>query len=614
MPAPSKLAAIGYQRPGRPRDERARLTALRRLRLLDTPPQDAFDRIVHLARDLFNVPIALISLIDEHRQWFKSRVGLDIAQSARDVSFCAHAILGDDVFVVPDTHLDARFAGNPMVQEEPHIRFYASAPLVTRDGYKLGTLCVIDRQPRTTFGDAQLQDLRNLAALVMAQIELQQLAGTVDLGTGLYNTERMVDDLQVLADDPSQADNAVYAMVLKPLRPDYLIAMEHALGHARVARFVQAFVDRIEHLLPQCRIYHATRDRLGFIVEDIETPEGLAWLRSIIDQCLDPLDCEGVPIRAQPRVGLARLGSGAGAGRRALEEAMAAAVDATENGWHWMMYDGERHADRRGAFLLLSDLPAALEDHDQLFLEYQPQVDLRSGTITGAEALVRWRHPRFGTVAPGRFIAMTEQTNLMPALTNWVVSAAARQMAAWRASGLDLKISVNVSVVDLLDADFVDRVTAIIATHDVPPDRLMIELTESVISKDLVLLAKQLRALRDHGIQIAIDDFGTGASNLSYLKRIPANTVKIDQSFVRSLAADTRDQAITRTMIELAHQLGYHVVAEGVEDETIRSMVARWGCDQAQGYAIARPMPADQLPDWVRRYHGDPSAHTASAT
>ena len=172
-------------------------------------------------------------------------------------------------------------------------------------------------------------------------------------------------------------------------------------------------------------------------------------------------------------------------------------------------------------------------------------------------------------------------------------------MVAWNRIGLDMKVSVNVSSTDLVDTNFCDRVNNILTAQGADPSRFGIELTESVVSSDLDNIISQLLTLRDMGVEISIDDFGTGASNLVYLKRIPASMVKLDQSFVRSLLTERRDQAITHTMIDLAHQLGYRVVAEGVENDAIRDMVGQWGCDQAQGYLFGRPMAPEALVAWL---------------
>ena len=584
---------------GKPHNERSRLNALRRLNILDTAPEQAFDCITSLARDLLGAPIALISLIDDDRQWFKSNHGLDSAETSRDVSFCAHAILKDGILLVPDTHQDERFARNPLVTGQPGIRFYAGVPLVTREGFKLGTLCVIDTQPRAGVSETQLRSLENLATLTMAQLEARRSKSMLHRGTGLYNYDRMIDDLQVIADDPEQSGDAVYAVVLDTLRPEYFAAKVHALGYGGVATFIQGFIERIEHPLPHCRVYHVGLYGLGFIVTDLDKPRGNEWLWALVDAAREPVDCHGVPIQAQPRMGIARLERGAEAGRITLDQAQAAALDAAKAHRHWSQFDAERYTKTRRSFLLLADLPRTFDQSAQLFLEYQPQIDLNSGHCVGVEALLRWQHPQYGLVPPTEFIGIAEQTALMPRLTNWVISEAARQMVAWNRIGLDMKVSVNVSSTDLVDTNFCDRVNNILTAQGADPSRFGIELTESVVSSDLDNIISQLLTLRDMGVEISIDDFGTGASNLVYLKRIPASMVKLDQSFVRSLLTERRDQAITHTMIDLAHQLGYRVVAEGVENDAIRDMVGQWGCDQAQGYLFGRPMAPEALVAWL---------------
>jgi diguanylate cyclase (GGDEF)-like protein len=247
---------------------------------------------------------------------------------------------------------------------------------------------------------------------------------------------------------------------------------------------------------------------------------------------------------------------------------------------------------------LLSDLRHALA-HDELRLYLQPKLDLVTGQVGAAEALVRWQHPQRGLVPPGLFIPHAEQTGFVRHLTRWVLQASVRHAVAARAQGLALRISVNLSALDLLDVELPHKLAAMLTDEQGTADMLCLEITESAIMDDperALATANDLSAL---GFKLSIDDFGTGYSSLAYLKRLPVRELKIDQSFVFGMVNNEGDQQIVRSTIALAHSLGLSVVAEGVETEAALGLLQGWRCDEAQGYFIARPMPADHFGDWL---------------
>lgn len=233
-------------------------------------------------------------------------------------------------------------------------------------------------------------------------------------------------------------------------------------------------------------------------------------------------------------------------------------------------------------------------------LVYQPRIDLVSRACVGAEALSRWRHPTLGDISPGEFIPLVEQTSMAKATTAWVVEAALRQLADWRDMGLDLQLSVNVSAANLVEPDFAERVAGGLARHALAPGSLELELTESAVMEDAGKALVMLEAIAAAGIRLAIDDFGTGYSSLAYLQRLPAQVVKIDQTFMRDIMADERKQSLVLMMISLSHNFGYRVVAEGVETAEVLHLIGQAGCDEAQGYLFGRPMSPEQFAAWCR--------------
>jgi diguanylate cyclase (GGDEF)-like protein len=248
--------------------------------------------------------------------------------------------------------------------------------------------------------------------------------------------------------------------------------------------------------------------------------------------------------------------------------------------------------------MLLGEVRAALEN-DEFELHYQPKVDLHTRNVTGVEALLRWRHPQHGLMMPMRFIELVEQTALIEAVTQRVVERALEQMVSWRRQGIDLDMSVNLSARNLLDIGLPEQIGALLRRHELPPSRLSVEVTESAAMADPARAVKVLCALRERGVGVSVDDFGTGNASLAYLARLPANELKIDRTFVTELCTDGRAEAITRSTIDLARNLGLHVVAEGIETAEVLAHLAELGCDTGQGYLISRPLPEGELTPWL---------------
>ncbi|MFL6696032.1 MAG: putative bifunctional diguanylate cyclase/phosphodiesterase [Vitreoscilla sp.] len=262
-------------------------------------------------------------------------------------------------------------------------------------------------------------------------------------------------------------------------------------------------------------------------------------------------------------------------------------------------------AEMRIGFLprleLERDLRRALPN-DEFVLHFQPQYSLRLGRVVGAEALIRWRHPQHGLMHPGSFMELAEETGLMGPISAWVMEEACRQLSLWHAAGsVDLRVAVNLSPHEFSRPDLVQRVSEVVARHGLPREALEIEITENVLLQDVPGVIDKLRLLRQRGIRIAIDDFGTRYSSLNYLRSFPINTIKIDQSFIRDIEGDDSVSPIIVAIVGIARGFNLDMVAEGVENEMQRRVLARLGCDEMQGYLFARPTPASDM-DATRRW------------
>jgi predicted signal transduction protein with EAL and GGDEF domain len=246
----------------------------------------------------------------------------------------------------------------------------------------------------------------------------------------------------------------------------------------------------------------------------------------------------------------------------------------------------------------LEQLRTALDD-DQLDVHYQPKLDLRTARVIGVEALVRWNHPERGLLYPDVFLPLAEQAGLMRRLALRVLERSLRDLQAWRAAGLDLSVAVNLSVSNLQDVALPEQVEMLLDSFGLPADALILEITEDVLMADAARSQQVMSGLRRLGIRLSIDDYGTGYSSLSYLRALPVDELKLDRSFVSNLTSDERAAAIVRSTLQLSLDLGMSMVVEGVEDAATLAALRAWGCDFAQGYHIARPMPADRFLTWL---------------
>jgi EAL domain-containing protein (putative c-di-GMP-specific phosphodiesterase class I) len=248
---------------------------------------------------------------------------------------------------------------------------------------------------------------------------------------------------------------------------------------------------------------------------------------------------------------------------------------------------------------LMGGLRQAIRGH-QLLLHYQPKIDLATRRTVGVEALVRWNHPDQGVLAPARFVGFAEQTGQIRALTSWLLRAGLDEYVSWQGNGIELDLCLNLSARNLLDEELPSEIEGCLGELGIDQPRLTFEITESAILSDPQRARGILERLSGMGMRIAIDDFGTGYSSLSHLKVLPVEELKIDKAFVLSMAEDENDAAIVRSTIDLAHHLGLKATAEGVESETVLDLLHDLGCDMAQGYLMGRPMPPQQLRDWLQ--------------
>lgn len=574
--------------------EEARLSALRQLNLLDTPPSESFDRITRMASLLFDLPIAAVSLTDRDRQWFKSRVGVDHWEIPRFKACCGEVADTNDVLVVNDLLASEQYRDS--VLAESGIRFYAGAPLVTNDGHALGAMCVLGTEPRGITEQEQ-RSLQDLAAMVMAQIDLQHAVGRVDPITGLPNYLRFAEDLEDMARD--QPDGQRYVLTTELVDLEQINTLQRVMGLSYVEALSKAAAGALRQQLGERAIIYHTGP-CQFVHIETGEPDDVLGGATALRQALMRTMTEGHdPFMLSPVVGVAPVRLGHVPPDVGLRFSHSACRDARDNEQSAGFYSESSDTRYQRRFNLIADFRAALKRDDQLHLVYQPRVDVASGHCVSAEALLRWQHPQLGNVSPAEFIPLVENTAMARALTDWVMARAIRQAAAWYRQGLSLRVSVNIAAANLEEDDFTDRLMAYLEAEQLPLSAIELELTESGLIRNGRVARQKLEDLMDRGIRIAIDDFGTGYSSLAYLQSIPAHVVKIDRSFISGLGPHPHSQTLVRSMISMAHELGYSVVAEGVETETSKELLQDLGCDEIQGYLIARPLDSASFAHWL---------------
>ena len=350
-------------------------------------------------------------------------------------------------------------------------------------------------------------------------------------------------------------------------------------------------------------------DEFAVVLKNADTVDKASLIavkiRAVIQE---HFELEGMRLLIDGSVGIAMYPAHGDSSNILMRRADVAMYYAKKTGSGVAVYDESYDINSEQRLALISGLPRAIEENE-LVLHYQPKVRVRDRKVTGVEALVRWDHPEHGLLPPDQFIPIVELGDSIIALTNWVVNKAFSDCRKWQEQGIDIDIAVNVSTLNIQDEEFVTHLSAAILEHRIDPGKIELEITESVIMADTSRALKTINALDSMGIRISIDDFGTGYSSLAYLKKIPVNELKIDKSFVMDMEQDENDAVIVRSTIDLAHNLGLKVLAEGVETEGALNLLDVLGCDSAQGFHISRPVPESVLLAWMQDWQGKNDPH-----
>jgi diguanylate cyclase (GGDEF)-like protein len=585
----------------------ARLAALRELGLLDTAPEEQFDRFTVLTAELLGVPISTMTLVDRDRQFFKSTHGLTGAWAAASEiplshSLCKHPVASGEPLVLADARIDPRLSDNLAVRDMSIVA-YAGVPLVLRDGNAVGTLCAMDGEPHE-WTERDLRILSDLAGAVSSILDMRRTLHEQTLHdplTGLPNRPLTVaygDQLSKLGDG---GDLLAVAVAI-----DDLEEINDAHGVAQSDRLISIVARRIAHQL-------TTDDVLGRLggdtfavlrprVADQAEARDLAD-RMRIAMCAEPVSIRGEQFEVSATVGMAAAAPGID-GDALVDRALASLADARSHDDR-IAPSGHGGGEAIARVRMTSALAGAVR-RGEISVNFQPIVELATGRTVGYEALARWQHPELGLVGPAEFIPVAESTGDIVLIGEHVLRSACTQLSLWRAMVPDdeLGVTVNFSPLQLGVPNISDVVAGILAETGLPGTALTLEITEGVFISPGVLQRRNLEAIRELGVQIALDDFGTGYSALSYLKRFPVDMIKVDRCFLDGLETDRRDAALMRAILAIGTGMDLDVIAEGVETRAQRELLRLSGCHWGQGFLFAEPLPPEQIriPGASRRF------------
>jgi diguanylate cyclase (GGDEF)-like protein len=449
--------------------------------------------------------------------------------------------------------------------------------------------------------DRELREAQVRLERKQAERTIRHLA-FYDSLTGLPNRTLFRNQTQE-AIQAGAADGRLVALLLMDLQR--FKEVNDTLGHQRGDQLLQQVGARLrEAMFKGDMVARLGGDEFGILLPRMAAVGDIDIVARKIHSVLETsLLIENVPIVVEASLGVAIAPAHGTDADILLQHADVAMYHAKDTGASFVLYDPARdpHSPRRLA--LLAELRQAIE-HNQLIVHYQPKIALDTGKMIGAEALVRWQHPKNGLIPPDQFIQSAENTGLIKPLTDWVLSTGLRQCSNLLSNDTMQHLAVNISARSLHDLRFPDLVDRLLKVSGIPPEKLMLEVTESAFMVDLQRTVETLAVLSHMGVMISIDDFGTGFSSLNYIKKLPINEIKIDKSFVSDMTSDENDLSIVRSIIELGHNLGLKVVAEGVENKAVLDSLAALGCDHCQGYYISHPLPYERFQSWSGQASG----------
>ncbi|QVL52327.1 MAG: sensor domain-containing phosphodiesterase [Cyanobium sp. M30B3] len=615
--------------PAIPDDEAARLQELRSYGVLDTDADPHFDDISELARRVAGTEIGIVSLVDENRQWFKSCVGAPLGQqeTPRQVSFCGHTILQRGALIINDALQDSRFADNPLVTGDPGIRFYAGFPLITSNGFVLGSLCAISRRPHQLSAE-QIDSLGRLASLTVQQLQVLRESALLSAAQEGLGEERLAGRKQeqlsslerlISRDQMVQMLALLFGMglgspftLLRCRFRDYE-RVNATLGSSLAEQFINEAARRVLAAVPKTASVarFAESELVVLLPYDVEE----AQIQDVAERLIafaNQVYRHGLQsLSMAVSIGIATYRNNYESVEALLADtSMAERMARHAPGSSFRFIDADARVAARETYRLESALREGLAAKDlEPFL--QPIVDLGSGEPVGFEALARWRHEG-KVLQPDSFLPICAETGLTGDLDLLIIekTLAALPLLAQPIPLRPMTINVNLSGVLLEDGDQRQRLLRLVDENPLPPAwTLQVELVEDAFQDTSAAFDDFLNALVSRGVLIAIDDFGTGYSSLARLISLPINGVKVDRMFVERVGEnDDSPRLLLRTMLTMLNDLGMAVTAEGIEQPAQRDWLIDHGVSKGQGYLFDQPLTLTEAVARLRRIHYRPKA------
>ncbi len=439
----------------------------------------------------------------------------------------------------------------------------------------------------------QTNDLRAQATV----FERQAMHGTTyDALTELPNRILLIDRLEQAINTASLEKSKITILVLDINR---FKDINDTLGHNTGDRVLKQIANRLRKIIPEPNtVARLGGDKFGIILTKCGTQEDATKVVHKITEALHaPLKLEGVRLDIDASLGVTLYPEHGRDAQILLERADVAMYQAKQKHREFIIYTTALDRCNTRRLTLMGELREAIVNNE-LVAYYQPKVDIKTGIIKELEALVRWKHKVHGLIPPDDFIPMAEQTGLIKLLTPWILHESLMQCAKWSNEGFEFTVAVNLSTSDLLDVGFPETIIRALNAHNVSSEKLLLEITESAVMLDANRALEVLTSLSNLGVRLSVDDFGTGYSSLSYLSKLPVSELKIDKSFVMNMRNNSNDALIVQATIDLGHNLGLEVVAEGVETASILSLLQPLGCDTVQGYYFTKPLSAQEFNTW----------------